>query len=126
MVGTSLEGILRDMHRAHIKLTVSEGTAFFKELFANPYAPLGTFAGVIQLGYAYGLISPEDCRDLNLIRRIRNEAAHCPFDFSFNDRGVSSLIRQLTAAARIPPNVLPEDGEGVAEALTEPASVPLE
>src|SRR5262249_15839169 len=43
-----------------------------------------------------------DYRDLDLMRRIRNEAAHSPFDFSLEDEGVVSLVRQLTASARIP------------------------
>lgn len=126
MVGTMIEQVLQELHKAHIELNVSEGKAFYDELFVNPYAPLGHFGGLIQLGYAYGLISAEDYRDLNLIRKIRNEAAHCPFDFSLDDKGICSLLRRLTAADRLPLPVLPESGEGVAEGLKEAAALPLE
>jgi hypothetical protein len=80
-----LEQVLRDVHEAHIDLIVSEKAGFYDGLFAGPYSPLATFSGVIQLGYAYGLIAADDYRDLNLIRKIRNEAAHCDCEFSFGD-----------------------------------------
>ena len=55
----------------------------------------------IQIAYAYGLLSYEDFRDLEIIRRLRNEAAHCIWDFSLHDSGVQEMVMQLNAAERV-------------------------
>ena len=69
----------------------------------GPYAPLSTFAGVIQIGFAYGLITSDEYHDLKVIKRIRNEAAHCPFVFSFDEPEIKALSMQLKFRATTRP-----------------------
>jgi hypothetical protein len=99
-VASVLEETLRRVHEAHIAATVPDAKTSYSALFESPYAPLASFNGVIELGYAYGLISTEDYRDLNVVRKIRNEAAHSLVEFSLDDRGVKSLVGRLKAVER--------------------------
>jgi len=46
------------------------------------------------------LISREDYDDLELVRKVRNEAAHSIYEFSLEDPGVKSLVLQLKTADR--------------------------
>jgi hypothetical protein len=39
------------------------------------HAPFSSLAGLIQVAYGYGLISEGDYSDLQVIRKLRNEAA---------------------------------------------------
>src|SRR3989442_87408 len=68
----------------------------FKDL-SQTHAPLSTFAAVIKIAFAYGLISAEDYEDFELVRRLRNEAAHTIYDFSFEDHGVQEMVIRLKA-----------------------------
>ena len=45
--------------------------------------PLGSFSSRIKAVEALGLLSADDCADLDLIRRIRNDCAHDPEAFAF-------------------------------------------
>src|SRR5260370_1339495 len=72
----------------------------FKGL-SRSYAPLNSFAGKVQIGYAYGIIDEADFNDLERIRWLRNEAAHSDFDFRFDNEGVANLVASLTAFSRI-------------------------
>ena len=55
-----------------------------KGLIEGFNAPLGTLAARLKAGYAIGILSREQYRDLDLMRKIRNEFAHqwegCSFD----------------------------------------------
>jgi hypothetical protein len=73
IIASILEETLRQLHEAHIAvITYPSKKNVFKDL-SN--AQLSTFAGMIQIANAYGLISDEDYKDLQLIRKLRNEAA---------------------------------------------------
>jgi len=101
IIASILEETLRQLHEAHIAaITYPSKKNIFKDL-SN--AQLSTFAGMIQIAYAYGLLSDEDYEDLQLIRKLRNEAAHSIYDFSLQDSGVQTIVMQLKADARCEP-----------------------
>jgi hypothetical protein len=47
------------------------------------------------MAFSYGIISLALYEVLNIIRDLRNEAAHCIFDFSLNDAGVRAHMSKL-------------------------------
>ena len=101
IVGTMLEETLRQLHEAHIAATTTTAKKnVFKEL-CQPHAPLSTFSSVIKLAFAYGLISADDYEELEIVRRLRNEAAHTVYDFSLEDNGVKELVMRLKANERM-------------------------
>ncbi|PZX45670.1 mannitol repressor [Roseinatronobacter thiooxidans] len=54
-----------------------------KKLFDDPNAPLSTLSSKASASRALGLISAEEFRDIELVRKIRNAFAHsvmCSFD----------------------------------------------
>jgi len=125
IIGSILEETLRQLHEAHIAANTHPNEAkIFKEL-VRVHAPLSTFAGVIQIAYAYGLFSYNDFRDLEIIRRLRNEAAHCVWDFSLRDSGVQNMVMLLSAASRqrinpsIEKNAAPKNDAPNSPKLTE-------
>lgn len=69
------------------------------ELFEGANAPLGTFSSKIDIAYRIGLISSKFCRDLHLIRKIRNSFAHDIFDCTFENGSVKSRIDELIKSA---------------------------
>jgi len=68
-------------------------------LFNAPYAPISTFSAKIDLAYRIGLISANLCRDLHLIRRIRNDFAHDVTNCSFEHAGTRDRILELTQSS---------------------------
>lgn len=69
------------------------------ELFDGVNAPIGTFSSKINIAYRLGLISNIFCRDLHLIRKIRNQFAHNVFGCSFENGSVMSRIDDLRKSA---------------------------
>ncbi len=99
---TRLEEKLELLHRTHITHQVADPKKVLEELF-RPYAPLSSFSAKIQLAYAYGLIDAEDYADLNIIRKIRNDAAHTSVEFSFEPPEIAQKITHLKAPGRMIP-----------------------
>lgn len=62
-------------------------------------APLGTFAARIAAAAALGLISADESRECDLLRRIRNEFAH-KVNASFDDERVMAITQELKFAAK--------------------------
>lgn len=62
-------------------------------------APLGTFAARIAAACALGLISADETRECDLLRKVRNEFAH-KIDASFDDERITALTRELKYSAR--------------------------
>lgn len=58
-------------------------------------APLGTFAARIKMSYALGLLTDSQFKDLELIRKIRNEFAHTWDELSFDDAKLQGWIENL-------------------------------
>jgi hypothetical protein len=57
--------------------------------------PLASFSARIQACFCLGLISKEAYRDLNIIRKIRNEFAHHAFDVTFDAGAIADRCREL-------------------------------
>ena len=55
-------------------------------LFGSPHAPLSSFSAKIQLCRSLALISAEEYRDIEIVRKIRNKLAHSVLCFFENDR----------------------------------------
>jgi DNA-binding MltR family transcriptional regulator len=98
LVGGLFDLILEQIFEAAIAGNLANGDPpknfFQKDLFGN-MGPLSTFFGKINLAYAFGLINREQHEALHVIRDLRNEAAHCYFDFSFRDAGVVNHLKKL-------------------------------
>ena len=98
-----LDHILERLHEAHVASNLTglhPPKAFFQQSLAGNYCPLSTLAGKINIAYGYGLISQDEFDALNTVRKLRNKAAHCAFEFSFRDRGVTALISTLATKER--------------------------
>ena len=65
-------------------------------LFDGPTSPFGSFSAKIDVAYRLSLVSDKFCRDLHIIRRIRNEVAHKPQGFTFEDQGTRERIAALS------------------------------
>jgi DNA-binding MltR family transcriptional regulator len=58
-------------------------------------SPLSTFSSRINFCYQIGLISHVMQRDLHIIRKLRNDFAHNPFELSFNYNAVKNRVSEL-------------------------------
>lgn len=61
---------------------------------------LGTFSGRIKMCYALGLIPKDAMRDLDLIRKIRNDFGHDAKPLDFADSKIASRSRELSYVTR--------------------------
>lgn len=100
LVAASLDGTLEQLHRMQMEAVASPPNKFLDGLFAT-HAPLSTFSARIQLGYGYGLVGREDFLDLELLRKLRNDAAHSPAEFSFKNSETRTRVFALKAPKRI-------------------------
>jgi hypothetical protein len=71
------------------------------KLFDGPYAPIASFSAKIDLAYRIGLISLNLCRDLHLIRQIRNDFAHDISNCSFENVRTKDRILILNRSSGI-------------------------
>jgi len=123
LVATSmLEEMLRELISAYLVPNPSSSDT----LLDGPNAPFGSFSGKIDAAYRLGLISNQFCRDLHLIRKIRNDVAHQPKSFRFEDSSPSSRIEALTKShgifARSPKWVEEHGTPSLREQFTETTS----
>jgi hypothetical protein len=102
MIGTLLEDALRRFHEVHINLVCPAGAKALARLFES-FGLLATFEAKTVMGYAFGLITTDEHEELNLFRKIRNEAAHSLFEFSLDDEGIQSLIQRFTSFDKVSP-----------------------
>lgn len=97
-----LDRALESVLKAHLVPTDSPDDS----LIEGVYAPISTFNARIDLAHRLGLISTKFCRDLHIIRKIRNEFSHniegCSFDNSSVRSRVFELIRSSGIAERSP------------------------
>jgi mannitol operon repressor len=66
-----------------------------KELLEGGTAPLGTFSARIKASYCLGLITELEHKELQLIRKVRNEFAHHVHGLSFEDEAISALCNNF-------------------------------
>jgi DNA-binding MltR family transcriptional regulator len=64
-------------------------------------SPLGCLSARARLAYCLGLLGPDEYRDLNLVREIRNAFAHAARLVSFEDPGVKDQCRELRIPAML-------------------------
>ena len=99
----SMSAFMEDLLGNIIKdfmLDVSAAT----ELVEGFNAPLGTFSARTKAAYALGLISEDQHKDINLVRKIRNEFAHSWAVTKLNDQLVCKFAGSLSKPM-INPNV---------------------
>lgn len=70
-----------------------------ERLFASEGA-LSTFSQRIDLAQAFGLLTEVQCRDLHLIKKIRNHFAHHPMHASFEVSPVCDWATNLVASRK--------------------------
>ena len=97
LTSAMLDSKLKLIHEAFVtsNLTDQNPPKDILDTLWGSNGPLGTFSGKIHIAYAYGIISGNEWNALNIIRQLRNEAAHCHYQFSFEDKGVINLITGL-------------------------------
>ena len=61
----------------------------------NPGGPAGTFSSRIKLAYCIGLLRPDQFRDLETVRKLRNEFAHTFDKASFRHARARDLCANL-------------------------------
>ena len=69
------------------------------ELLEGAYVPISNFSARIDLAHRLGLISTSFCRDLHIIRRIRNDFAHNVRGCSFKDPSVDARVLELSRSS---------------------------
>jgi hypothetical protein len=99
LAAARLDDSLKRLHTAHIQATVDVSNKWIEELFES-HAPLSVFSDRIKLAYAYGFLSREDYDDLELIRKLRNKAAHTGDDFSLSNSPYCDWVNALRSASR--------------------------
>ena len=85
---------LADQLERLLRRTFVDDETAIEELF-RPLGPLGSFSGRIEMCYALGLLSDETRRDLNLIRKIRNDFGHVAKTLTFDEPGIDARCREL-------------------------------
>lgn len=68
-------------------------------LFDSATAPLSTFSAKIDFSHRLGLVSAKLCRDIHLIRRIRNSFAHDIYGCTFQNGPVRARVDELYKSA---------------------------
>jgi DNA-binding MltR family transcriptional regulator len=95
-------------------------------LLDGPNSALGTLSSKIDAAYRLGLVSDKFCRDLHLIRKLRNDVAHQAKSFKFEDPASEQRVRALTKShgllARSPQWVLKHGQLNLQDQFVEAAS----
>ena len=102
--GTAIVGaaVLEELLGHLIERSLIDDEAASRELLANPYAPLGTFASRIAAAYCLGLIGDMERGDLKLIKNIRNRFAHGLPGLCFDDKAISERCLKLQVPQMVP------------------------
>ena len=93
------------LERVLIKKLIGDKN-FKKELFSNS-GPLSSFSSKIKLSYSLGIINKDVMKNLNLIRKIRNEFGDDYSPISFESSKISKLVFNLTESFYLKGEVKP-------------------
>ena len=94
IVAVMAEGLLEKMLKKKlVQISTSEDP-----LFDVPYAPLRSLSTKIDFAYRLGLINKKLCRNLHILRKIRNLFSHHIFDCDFNDEAVKSQLSEMISS----------------------------
>jgi len=66
-----------------------------KDLLEGMNAPLGTLSSRLSAAYSLGLIQENEYREINIIRRVRNEFGHKWKEIDFKTQKIHDLCMQL-------------------------------
>jgi hypothetical protein len=86
----SLLRLLLDMR---LRIDLTEGD--ISELFFERHSSLASFSSKIDISFALNIISRDEMKELDVIRRIRNSFAHSVAQISFNNELVTSEVSKL-------------------------------
>lgn len=107
-----------EMHRGTDRVAAVLGSAFVEyslrdlliqafhpsvdphELLDRPGAPLGTFAARTSVAAAFGVISIDQAREINIIRGVRNDFAHTILSIDFEHPAIVARCVDLTDATK--------------------------
>src|SRR3989344_2407406 len=90
LAGSLLDNALAMLLKSHLVPTTGDRD----ELLDNDGdSPLSTFSSRIKISYRLGLISSRFARDLNLIRKIRNDFSHEIKDCSFKNTAAKDRVQ---------------------------------
>jgi hypothetical protein len=80
------------------------GKTWRDQIFDGATAPLSTFSSKAKIGYVIGLYGPNTYKDIDIIRKIRNEFAHNIGPLSFSDTADKcSLLKAFDLKTRSMP-----------------------
>lgn len=82
-----------------LKASLVSGSAIDKDLLGGT-APLSTFSSRILMSFYLGKISQDCRRDLDLLRKIRNDFAHNSKAISFSESSIADRCRELSFSFR--------------------------
>jgi len=92
LIFSFIEHALRELFSAHLNPDIEGGV---KGLF-DATGPLATASSRIKMLAAIGWISLKTARDLDIVRKIRNEFAHNPPDDGFSNSKIRLLVEKLS------------------------------
>ncbi len=85
------------------------------ESLFDAFGPLSTAAASIKLAAALNWLSPTTYRNLDLLRKIRNEFAHTPFLGGFTERVVDGYLSSMEAVEAVISDGYGEPDDDLAE-----------
>jgi DNA-binding MltR family transcriptional regulator len=87
-----IEEALRELLVAYLVPNSSSNDS----LFDGTNAPLQSYSSKIDAAFRMGVISDRFCRDLHVVRRIRNDVAHRPSGCDFVDSSIKDRVAALS------------------------------
>jgi len=93
--------IFEDALYRMLKNYLVASTSSTDELLDGANAPFSTFSAKITASHRLGLVSSKFCRDLHIIRRIRNEFAHNIHGCTFDNSAVRSRVLEIVKSSGI-------------------------
>lgn len=94
-----VDEVLEELLRGHFSIRSQKPRRVVAPLFEG-LGPLGSFSAKIKISYALDLIPAWLYEDLEVIRKIRNHAAHAYGAFRFDAKDVVTLTERLVGADR--------------------------
>lgn len=94
LMGAILDESLRRLHHANLSLLVAKGdvATIADMVFDTKWSD---FYCKIDAAKRYGLITETHFQALEIVRKLRNEAAHFEYKFTFEDEGVRKRLFEL-------------------------------
>jgi hypothetical protein len=92
MIGAFLDLSLTRYITARLRPDLSSDS---KQRLFDHRGPLGSFSNKIEIAFAMGALGPVTCKDLHIIREMRNGAAHSRVNFTFETPEVAAMCAHL-------------------------------